>query len=215
MELPVAPTGDRRSPAKHEAILGAATELFLREGYERASIEGVAAAAGVSKQTVYKHFGDKQRLFLSVMWRANEAAGVGTEGVAQLVQPTGDIRADLRAAGQRLLRAITAPEVLALHRLTIAEGAHHPELQQLWRDDEAKSAVIDTIAKFLAECHHREQLTVRNPALTARHFVLLLSMEGHSRTLRGLQSVSEAELDVIAEEVTDLILRASTPTADS
>ena len=185
-------------------------ESFLREGYERASIEGIAAAAGVSKQTVYKHFGDKQRLFLSVMHRANEAAGVGTEGLARLVKYTGDIRADLQTAAERLLRAITAPDVLALHRLTIAEAAHHPELQKLWRDDQAKSAVIETIADFLADCHHREQLTLGNPALTARQFVLLLSVEAHSRTLRGLQPVSDAELYVIAEEVTDLILRAST-----
>lgn len=56
-----------RLPAKREAILHAAVAVFLREGYARASVEAIADRAGVSKQTVYNHFGDKERLFLAAV----------------------------------------------------------------------------------------------------------------------------------------------------
>lgn len=54
------------SQAKRQAILVAATEAFLRSGYA-ASVDEIAASAGVGKQTVYRHFGDKQALFLAAV----------------------------------------------------------------------------------------------------------------------------------------------------
>ncbi|MBB5936912.1 TetR/AcrR family transcriptional regulator [Streptomyces zagrosensis] len=56
-----------RLSAKREAILRAAVEVFLREGYARASVDAIAEEAGVAKQTVYNHFGDKERLFLAAV----------------------------------------------------------------------------------------------------------------------------------------------------
>src|SRR5271165_4409846 len=52
---------------KHDAIAGAALVLFARDGYERTSVDAIAAEAGVSKRTVYSHFGDKENLFLLVL----------------------------------------------------------------------------------------------------------------------------------------------------
>ncbi|WEV25420.1 TetR/AcrR family transcriptional regulator [Streptomyces sp. 71268] len=56
-----------RLAAKREAILQAAVEIFLREGYDRASVDAIAEEAGVSKQTIYNHFGGKERLFLAAV----------------------------------------------------------------------------------------------------------------------------------------------------
>lgn len=200
--------GPRRSPAKHDAILAAATEAFLREGYARASVDAIAAAAGVGKQTVYGHFGDKQRLFLAVVESARNAVGAGSNEAATLISDTGDPRADLHAAATRLLDAITAPEVAALHRLTIAESAHHPQLQQSWRDDGATQASIDAVAAYLSQASSRGQLDVPEPATVARQWVLLLSAEAQVRSLRGLQPLSQRELVQIARDTTELILRA-------
>ena len=55
--------GEGRSARKRRAILDAARTLFLRNGYAGTSMDDVAALAAVSKQTVYKNFADKQRLF--------------------------------------------------------------------------------------------------------------------------------------------------------
>lgn len=206
-----ATTNPRRSPAKREAILAAATDVFLREGYARASVDAIAAAAGVGKQTIYGHFGDKERLFLAVVEDARGSVGAGAHAEADLVIDTGDPKADLQGAAKHLLRAITAPQVSALHRLTIAESAHHPQLQQSWRDDGATQAVIDIVAGYLTNLGERGLLDVPTPELTARQWLMLLTAEAQVRSLRGLQPLSELALADIAEETTDLILRACRP----
>ena len=51
-----------RSAGKRQSIIDAATQLFLANGYSRTTMDDIAALASVSKQTVYMHFGDKERL---------------------------------------------------------------------------------------------------------------------------------------------------------
>src|SRR5215467_4416620 len=67
-------TDRRRSARKRRAILEAAGAAFLEHGYRGTSMDAVAAAAGVSKQTVYQHFGDKQRLFRELIEATVQAA---------------------------------------------------------------------------------------------------------------------------------------------
>src|SRR5215472_5468716 len=55
------------SERKREAIARAALTLFSSDGYERTSVDAIAAEAGVSKRTVYSYYGDKENLFLSVV----------------------------------------------------------------------------------------------------------------------------------------------------
>jgi TetR/AcrR family transcriptional regulator, mexJK operon transcriptional repressor len=211
MATPSTTERDRRSPAKHAAILKAATEVFLREGYARASVDAIAEAAGVGKQTVYGHFGDKQRLFLAVVENANNANGGSPEELAGLITDTGNPRADLEAAAARLIRGITAPDIAALHRLTIAEMTHHPELQRSWRDSGQTQAVIEVIASYLAARDRRGDLAVPDPATSARQFVMLLSAEAQVRSLRGLEPLGTREITDIARDTADLIVRAHRP----
>jgi AcrR family transcriptional regulator len=124
---PGAETG--RSARRRQAILAAATEVFVRQGYLGATTDQVAAAASVSKQTVYKQFGDKQHLFAEVI-------GVTTNGVVDrltrvVASTLGDVR-DVRAALGELARGFLAgllqPEVLRLRRLVVAEADRFPEV---------------------------------------------------------------------------------------
>ena len=64
---PAPATPERRSDRKRRAILEAATEAFLRHGFLGTSMDEIAAAAAVSKQTVYKHFSDKESLFREIV----------------------------------------------------------------------------------------------------------------------------------------------------
>ncbi|MFD7914382.1 TetR/AcrR family transcriptional regulator [Streptomyces sp. NPDC059752] len=205
-----ATTDTGRSPAKRRAILQAASKVFVREGYKGASVDSIAAAAGVAKQTVYGHFGNKEQLFLAVVEQARNSGGIGPERLATLIADTGDARTDLEAAGERLLRAITSPEQAALHRLTIAEAPLHPELQRSWRDDGATPAIA-VVAAYLTACVARGELSMPDPARAARQFTILLSAEGQVRSLRGLQQLTDSELRDIARDTTDLIIRAYRP----
>jgi TetR/AcrR family transcriptional regulator, mexJK operon transcriptional repressor len=199
------PGRDRRSPAKHAAILNAATEVFLREGYARASVDDIAEAAGVGKQTVYGHFGDKQQLFLAVVEHVHANSPLDRAG---LITDTGDPRADLTAAAAWLIRAVTAPEVAALQRLMIAELPHHPGLLRYWRDDGRSQSLADAVAAYLTACDRRGTLTVPDPGTAARQFVLLASVEAQVRSLRGIEPLGDREISNIARDTANLIVQA-------
>jgi len=180
----------------------------LREGYARGSVDAIAEAAGVGKQTVYGHFGDKQRLFLAVVENAHAASPLDP---ADLITDTGDPQADLTAAAKWVIRAITTPEIAALHRLTIAELTHHPELQRSWRDDERGQSLIAAISAYLAGCDRRGTLAVPDPQTAARQFVWLASVEAQVRSLRGVEPLSTREINSVARDTATLIVRAHQP----
>ena len=121
---------ERRSARKHRAILEAATTVFLRNGYLGTSMDEIAALAGVSKQTVYKHFADKERLFVEIVTNTvNEISDPVYEEVLNLAD-TGDIEADLRDLARRLLKGVMQPRLLQLRRLVIGEASRFPALGQ-------------------------------------------------------------------------------------
>ncbi|GCD96811.1 TetR/AcrR family transcriptional regulator [Embleya hyalina] len=198
----------RRSAAKRDAILRAAFAVFLREGYAGASVDAVAAAAGVGKQTVYAHFGDKERLFIAATRESpGPTTGDGAGDGPDPITATGDPHADLSAAGVRILRSVLDPDAAALHRLTIAEIARHPELQLIWRKN-APREVLAALAAYFAERDAAGDLDVPEPERSARQFVILLASEGRVASLHGVQPLSDDEVHRIADETADLIVRA-------
>src|SRR5918992_4648855 len=120
------PPTQPRSARKRADILEAGTTLFLRNGYRGTSMDEIAALAGVSKQTVYKAFSDKQRLFSEIVTSAvNEAADPVYAEVLEL-EDTGDIEADLRRLARQVLERVMQPSILRLRRLVIGEAGRFP-----------------------------------------------------------------------------------------
>jgi len=113
------------SPAKREQILAGAIALFRELGYQRASVDAIAARAGVSKATIYNHFRDKEALFLATVDRENLSAR--EKFVSLLETPTGDIEADLRMIGEQLLRLAGSPASVLRYRIVTAEAGRFPE----------------------------------------------------------------------------------------
>lgn len=70
-------TAPRSHSAKRTSILDAAAHVFCREGFGGANIDLIAAEAGVSRQTVYNHHGDKDNLFLAVVKDVTERMNAG------------------------------------------------------------------------------------------------------------------------------------------
>lgn len=207
MVEPAAAEHPRRSEAKRQAILRAALTVFLREGFAGASVDEVAATAGVGKQTVYSHFGDKEQLFLAAARESQSRLQVGPESWESPLPYSGDIRSDLSAAGERILRTVLEPDAAALHRLTIAELIRHPELQRLWRAN-VPHEVLRDIVDYLADRDRAGDLSVPEPQRAARQFLLLLATEGRVASLHGAQPLAGTEYTRIADETADLIVRA-------
>src|SRR6476620_658019 len=110
-------TGLGRSARKRLTILSAGRDLFLSSGYQGTSVDQIAASAEVSKQTVYKHFGDKRELLLAIVKDALDSTVTPfVDRIAQLAD-TNDLEADLNAVAGEYLRAVLAEPVMPLRRL--------------------------------------------------------------------------------------------------
>ncbi|MFE1546634.1 TetR/AcrR family transcriptional regulator [Streptomyces sp. NPDC058718] len=134
-----APTG-ARAARKRQAVVRAARDLFLREGFG-VGMDAIAAEAGVSKVTVYNHFGSKEALFTAVVAGALDeplAGGEEAEGpdLELLVAADGPdaLKAALTDAGRAWARAVRADgEGRALRTLVATELHRFPELGRAWR----------------------------------------------------------------------------------
>jgi TetR/AcrR family transcriptional regulator, mexJK operon transcriptional repressor len=158
-----------RSGRKHRAILDAATDVFLRNGYLGTSMDEVAALAHVSKQTVYKHFADKERLFSEIVTATvDEIADPNTDEALNL-RETGDLERDLRNFARRQLRAVMQPRVLRLRRLVIGEAGRFPQLGRLFYE-RGPGRTIDALATLFERLASHGSLEVDDPRLAAAHF---------------------------------------------
>ncbi|MEU6854814.1 TetR/AcrR family transcriptional regulator [Actinacidiphila alni] len=127
-----APTGVR-AERKRRAIVVAARALFLRDGFD-ASVDQIAAAAEVSKVTVYNHFGSKQALFVEVVKSALDVP-LGDTLVAAVdgLTESDDLRAAFTEAARAWVRDVRAdPDLLAMRDLAARESHRFPELRHAW-----------------------------------------------------------------------------------
>ncbi|MGC4945618.1 TetR/AcrR family transcriptional regulator [Streptomyces sp. DT224] len=126
------PTGERAA-RKHAAIITAAREQFLRHGFG-VGVDQIATEAGVSKVTIYNHFGSKEDLFTEVVGDALEQAlGDSARLMGHQLAADDDIREVLAAAARGWVQGIAQDEVLALRALIAAESGRFPQLGRAWR----------------------------------------------------------------------------------
>jgi TetR/AcrR family transcriptional regulator, mexJK operon transcriptional repressor len=162
------------SSPKRRAILDAATTLFLRGGYRGTSMDEVAALAGVSKQTIYKAFSDKERLFSEIVVSSVTAAADPVHAEVLELEDTGDIEADLRAFARRLLARVMQPQILLLRRLVIGEAGRFPELGRTFYE-QGPGRTITALATVFERLAARGALQVDDPQLAAAHFNWLVT----------------------------------------
>jgi TetR/AcrR family transcriptional repressor of mexJK operon len=162
-----------RSARKRATILSAGRSLFLTNGYQGTSVDQIAASAEVSKQTVYKHFGDKQELLLAIVNEALESSVAPfLDRIAELAD-TADVKADLTTLADDYLRQVLLEPVVQLRRLVVGEANRVPALAQLYYE-RAPARTLAAFADCFAALHDRGLLLVPEPALAAEHFAFVI-----------------------------------------
>lgn len=107
-------------------LLDKALDLFLEHGFERTSIDAIAASAGMAKRTVYLRYKDKTALFKASLERAIEEWIVPIERLR--AAESDDLEESLLRIGQILVANIMSPAGLRLLRITNAESGRMPEI---------------------------------------------------------------------------------------
>ena len=197
---------------KRAAIARAATELFLAQGYHATSTEQIASAAGVSKQTVYNQFGDKERLFREIVLGVTataEAFADGTGGAMRGVDTPSGLDAALRTLARRYLTTVMNPQVLALRRLVISEATRFPDLAATYYE-RGPSRVLAALGGLFTGFAEQGLLRTADPARAAADFAFLLLGraldEGMFRV--GEPVLTPAGIDEAADHAVDVLLAA-------
>jgi TetR/AcrR family transcriptional repressor of mexJK operon len=177
----------QRADAKRRVILRAAKAVFLKGGFGGTTMDAVAARAGVSKMTVYRHFEDKEILF----------AGVITELCEQFIHENIEALFDLPPAqalkgfARKTISILFAPETVELHRIVIAECQRFPKLGRFFYES-GPEASITALANYFARHKNNKAFKIRDPRRSAEEFLELLRGYAHLRVLLGLQKMPTA-----------------------
>jgi TetR/AcrR family transcriptional repressor of mexJK operon len=185
----------RRGAAKRQAILAAATTVFLRDGYHGTSIDEITALAAVSKPTIYRHYADKGELFDAVVHATMDRVDRSFHAEVLTVDITGEPLRPLRNLARRILTGLLDPEVLHLRRLVIGESARFPELgNAYWQHGFQKG--LSTVAEVLRHLAERGLLNVPDPLLAAGQFAgIVLWVPVNQALFCGGQAITPADID--------------------
>ena len=200
-------------PTKREAIMAAAFDVFARQGYAATSLDDIATATGVSRQTVYNHFGDKERLFLAVvdaeLKATLERLRAATEGFP--ANP-GNAEKYLLTLARRMAETFLSPRTAAVRLLVQSEVPRHPQVLELWRAH-ATVPVWSALIGHLARLAHAGILQIDDPARAAGQFVTLVTGTAWQMTEFGTfaifdtSAVDASELDAAVVANVRLFLR--------
>jgi AcrR family transcriptional regulator len=158
-----------RSARKHRAIFKAARTTFLAKGYDDTSMDAIAALAGVSKPTIYKHFGDKDGLFRATIAAEIAEAESHTQAMLDALPATRNLERDLRRFARQHLTDVMQPHLVRMRRRLIAEAERFPQLAASWyRSGPEKGH--ETLAAIFSALAARQLLRIDDALVAAEQF---------------------------------------------
>ena len=168
--------GPARAERKRQVIAEAATEAFLSNGYSRTSMDDIARLAGVSKQTIYMHFGDKEHLLFDVVTTIMTTASRPFDDDIHLLGDSDDLEKDLRDHARRQLFVVMQPRPLQLRRLVIAEAVSFPQLGRSFYEH-GPGRTINELTSVFRRLDARGLLRVADARRAASDFNWLIMSE--------------------------------------
>lgn len=190
---------------KHEAILDAAVEVLAERGVH-APIEEVARRAGVSKQTIYNHYGSKTELVRTLIERRRNRITTPLDQAA----PSDRVEDTLASYAQAILELIVTVNSVQLLRMGVTSAVEMPDLSGAIYDAGPRASRL-RLAEFLAGAPH-DEVVVSNPAEAADIFLGMVNAGIQVRLLLGLDSGIELQaIPARARECARRFVRAYAP----
>jgi AcrR family transcriptional regulator len=196
---------------KRAAILEAAKALFVRNAFAGTSMDAVAAEAGVSKLTVYSHFGDKDNLFREVI-RARIQDLIPEDTYRS--DPEESIRDTLERIALHHVRLDCDVQNVGTFRAILSDCRQgNPRYGKLlW--EEGPDRTNGLMKRLLQQAVDAGQLDIPNVARAAGQFISLIKGEMLMRRMFGCEECAQSyavELEQTARDGVDMFLRAYLP----
>jgi AcrR family transcriptional regulator len=207
---------DRTQPGRPEQsvrarVLKAAFAVFRKRGFSAASTLEIATRAKVSKRDLYALFGSKHAMLAACI----KARAARMRRPLELTAPVPESRAAVAATlvefGASVLRVVSHPDVLTVHRLAIAESDRAPEIARTL-DRNGRAANHAALAGWLAQAQAQGLMGAGDPAAMAAHFLAILW--GGLLTqllLRVREAPSADEIEARAQAATQALLMLYAP----
>jgi AcrR family transcriptional regulator len=200
---PRAPRPRRAPHSARDVILKAATEVFIEHGFTGSSIDLIAARAGVSKPTIYSHFDGKEKLFVAIL---NSVCDSFAAPIMESGADSEDLPVMLIKIADGYTRSVLRPEIVALHRLFVAEAERFPDLARRYFEA-GPERVHRTLAAFLKSRMTRGEIRRADPLILADLFAALVLTPMRARQLFALDAETDwALVDRYSREAVKLFL---------
>lgn len=189
---------------KAEAIMIAAGQLFIQNGFSNVTMDTIAKKAGVSKLTVYNHFGSKDELFNTVI--RTECASQINKALFEHLDGENP-EEDFWRIGLAFLSIIYTEEALAMYRTVVSECRNNDKIAKLFHNA-AHGHVRKHFEKYLRKLEKRQSFTIANKKKASDIFFTLLKNDAyHCAVLRVKPKPTESQLSKIAKDNAKLFLQ--------
>jgi TetR/AcrR family transcriptional repressor of mexJK operon len=190
---------------KHEAILDAAVEVLAERGVH-APIEEVARRAGVSKQTIYNHYGSKTELVRTLVDRRRSRITTPLDKAV----PGDRVEDTLASYAQAILELIVSPNSIQLLRMGVTSASEMPDLARTIYNAGSRAS-RQRLAEFLSSAP-KSEILVEDPLQAAEVFIGIVSGGVQIRLLLGLETeIPEDDIPARARECAHRFIRAYAP----
>lgn len=197
--------GRPKDEDKRKSILKAAAKLFMKHGMAGTTMDDIAEKAGVSKLTVYNHFGRKEDLFDSVI-RSKCEGHTGDHIFKGLNGKKPE--EELFTIGMAFIGLVYSPDAIALHRIIMSEGQKNPEMGQLFYAAGPES-LFSRFVKYLEKVEKSGVYKFTDKRDAAGRFFCLFKGELHMRVLLGIETEpKKSELRKLAKGSVEFFLNA-------
>lgn len=178
-----------RKGRKFDQVLEGARRVFVRDGYDGASVDDIAREAGVSKATLYSYFPDKNVLFREICATECRRQTEAAEAEIDMSAPVEDL---LLFAARRIVGFFLSDLGRASFRLVASEGGRFPDLaRDFWQN--GPGLAQDRLAHHLRRLADAGHLSIDNADLAAEQFTHLSKAHISDRLLFGMEDSIAAE----------------------
>ncbi len=198
--------GRPKDLGKRTAILEVAKRLFPHHGFDGVSMDQIAAEAGVSKLTVYSHFGDKESLFTAVI-----DAKCHEQLPAELFLGAlkGGLREQLTTIATAFFALVTSEEAIAMHRMMTMPGTGNMRVRELFWGA-GPQRIKEEFAEFLVARVALGELQMDDVYRAASQFFCLIKGEPHMQMMCGIcaEPLTQEAIEQHLTATVDFFLRA-------
>ncbi|APX13213.1 TetR/AcrR family transcriptional regulator [Tateyamaria omphalii] len=192
-----------RRGRKFDQVLDGARDVFMADGFEGASVDDIARAAGVSKATLYSYFPDKRLLFMEV---ANSECARQSQDAIDNIDMNAAPQEVLCQAGKHFLRFITSKFGQQVFRICVAESDRFPEIGRAFYKSGPERMRAE-MGEYFEAAVSRGDLKIDDYTLAADQFGELCKADIWPRLMFGvIDSVTDEDIDRVVDSAVKTFL---------